>query len=108
MTWPDYLVNKQILDQLIKNYQNQPTFREDEKRFLIDFYNANKHVKDGEPNEISPRDLIQSTDFYIEPKRAWYILNKWFAKDIYESGTSSDLGWLTAEGERFAAWLAEQ
>ena len=64
----------------------------DEAQFLIDIY---EKCKD---SSLSPRDVINESDFYMHPKRAWYILSKWSKKDWYGWGVTLDLGWLTANG----------
>ena len=81
--------------------------KEDEKRFLIDLYNANKHVTGGNITEVTPRDIINSLDFYIHYKRAWYILGKWSGNGWYDYGCTLDLGWLTEEGKSIAKGLSE-
>lgn len=83
--------------------------KEDEKKLLIDVYQKcqnnmtkNPLTQQGRP---WPRDLINSPDFYIHYKRAWYLLEKWSDKGWYEWGTVMDLGWLTREGESAAEKL---
>jgi len=48
--------------------------------------------------EIRVRDIINSVDFTMNYKRAWYILEKWSGKGWYDYGVSLDLGWMTEEG----------
>lgn len=62
-----------------------------EKQFLIDVYNQ-RHTL------LKPRDLINVVGFYIPPKRAWYLLEKWTNKGLYDYGVSLDLGWITKKG----------
>lgn len=69
--------------------------KEDEIRFLLDLYNKN----------ISPRELINQPDFYIHHKRAWYLLEKWSNKGLYDYGVTIDLGWLTTKGKKVAKEL---
>jgi hypothetical protein len=52
------------------------------------------HTTGGE----KPRDIINGHDFFIEPKRAWYLLEKWAGRGLYDYGTSLDMGWLTEKG----------
>lgn len=61
--------------------------KEDERHFLLDLYTRAK-----------PRDLINSSDFYMNHKRAWYLLDKWSNKGWYDYGVTLDLGWLTSKG----------
>lgn len=65
--------------------------KDDEKQFLIDIYNGLK-------NKLSPRYIINQENFYMNHKRAWYLLEKWTNKDWYDYGVTLDLGWLTDKG----------
>jgi len=45
-----------------------------------------------------PRDIIGdmlSRGMIERPKQAWRTLEKWWRKEIYEYGTTIDLGWRT-------------
>jgi hypothetical protein len=47
----------------------------------------------------TPRQIINSADFPIAPKRAWYLLEKFSGgRDWYDFGVALDLGWLTKKG----------
>ena len=89
--------------------------KNDEKRFLIDIYNKRNDTylgtwRTNDPNSINyitPRDIINSPNFYMHYKRAWYILDKWSGKGWYEYGVALDLGWLTPEGIQVAEELIE-
>lgn len=74
--------------------------RDDEKRFLVMI--ADK------PDGVSVRNLIQSEDFPIHHKRAWYLLEKWSDRGWYDYGVNLELGWLWDEGKAQAEkWRAE-
>ena len=45
----------------------------------------------------TPRDLINEPGFPIPHKQAWYYLEKWVHRGIYEYGVTLDLGWMTAK-----------
>ena len=73
--------------------------KNDERDFLLLIYskcpscNANCTV----------RDIINSNECPVQYKRAWYILEKWSAKDLYTYGVTLDLGWLTDKGIEMAS-----
>lgn len=50
----------------------------------------------GESGPVFPRDLARQLE--VAPKRASYLFAKWSTRGWYASGTSLDLGWLTADG----------
>lgn len=66
--------------------------KDDEKQFLIDVYNGLK-------NKLFPRYIINQDNFYMNYKRAWYLLEKWSNKGWYDYGVTLDLGWVTDKGE---------
>jgi hypothetical protein len=76
--------------------------KDDEKRFLVDVYDrcTTYYIKGGKniENHTTPRDLINEEGFYMNYKRAWYLLDKWANKGWYEWGVTMDLGWLTDSG----------
>lgn len=87
--------------------------KDDEKQFLIDVYE--NCVLSGETEVIfgilmecrtTPRDLINSDKININYKRAWYLLEKWCSKGLYEYGVTLDLGWLTDKGKEMAESLS--
>lgn len=75
--------------------------KEDEKRFLKDVY---LKCHDG----IRPRDLINKDGFYIVTKRAWYLLEKWSGKGLYNYGVALDLGWLEQSGKDLAQLISQE
>lgn len=88
--------------------------KDDERRFLIDLYNAENTPKGKEFNPIIgelinvtdlPRDIVNRAGFYMHHKRAWYLLEKWSNKGWYDYGTTLDLGWLTDKGKEIAKGL---
>lgn len=48
-----------------------------------------------------PRDIINSKGFSVNYKRAWYLLEKWSNKGLYDYGVSLDLGWITDKGIKY-------
>jgi len=74
----------------------------DEGEFLISVY---IHRIDGEGIHMTPREIINSPSFHTHYKRAWYFLDKWWDKGWYEYGVTTDMGWLTKEGENQARLL---
>jgi len=62
----------------------------DEKEFAINILLAF--------NCVSVRDIIAHSP--INNKRAYYLLEKWSNKELYEYGTTIDLGWLTEKGKK--------
>lgn len=72
--------------------------KQDEKDFLVEIFKTNK----------KPREIINSSDFEINYKRAWFLLRKWCDKDIYDYGVTLDLGWLTEDGECLALKLLQE
>lgn len=74
--------------------------KEDEKLFLMDVL---IRCWAG----FRPRQLINEPGFYMNHKRAWYLLEKWGRKDWYEWGVTMDLGWLTDEGIAKAKEMVE-
>ena len=71
----------------------------DEKCFMVALHEA------GGKN---PRPLINSDDFEMHYKRAWYLLNKWAEKGWYDWGVTLDMGWLTEEGVAVAEKWKEE
>jgi hypothetical protein len=49
--------------------------------------------------------LINESGFSIPYKRAWYLLEKWSDRGLYDYGVTSDLGWLTDKGKQLAIEL---
>lgn len=47
-----------------------------------------------------PRDIINESNFPFHYKRAWYFLEKWARKGLYNYGTSLDLGWIEEKGKK--------
>lgn len=76
--------------------------KEDEKRFLIELYQANK------TKQVTPLEIILSPGFYIPYKRAWYILEKWDRRGLYDYGVTLRVGWLTDKGKALAKDLSEK
>ncbi len=69
--------------------------KDDEKRLLkavLDSHGGSYNLHRGK----SPREL--GRDLGINPKRVRYLCEKWAGRDIYDYGTSCDLGWLTDKG----------
>jgi hypothetical protein len=79
--------------------------KEDEKQFLIDLYKSSLKLM---CKILSPRDIINSDNFKMNHKRAWYLLEKWSDKDWYEYGVCLDLGWLTDKGKEKAIELLRE
>lgn len=50
------------------------------------------------PTRKTPRELINELDFPLSYKRAWYLLEKWCDRGLYEFGVTLDLGWMTEAG----------
>jgi hypothetical protein len=73
--------------------------KDDERRFLIWIKNNVGSPYTNPPlTGTSVRELINRPDFFMNYKRAWYVLGKWADKGWYEYGVSLDLGWLTDKG----------
>lgn len=79
--------------------------KQDEKDFLIQYYQRNKGLY---IEKTSPRDIINEPGFKMHHKRAWYLLEKWAGKNLYEYGVTLDLGWLTEKGVKLAEELIEK
>jgi hypothetical protein len=77
--------------------------KQDEKNFLMQFFQRCQGKKLLE--QITPRDLINEPGFNIHYKRAWYLLEKWSNRGLYDYGVTSDLGWLTEKGKQLAIEL---
>ena len=77
--------------------------KQDEKDFLIQVF---RRCHGGNRLEqVTPRTLINEPEFTIHHKRAWYLLEKWSDRGLYDYGVTSDLGWLTDEGKQMAIEL---
>ncbi len=74
--------------------------KEDEKKFFItclrriSIYNNLKKIQ---KQILSPREIINLLDEYINYKRCWYLLEKWARKGFYNYGVALDLGWFEAD-----------
>jgi hypothetical protein len=77
-------------NKLLFLYKEGKRMTLDEKRFLIDIYNA---------KDKTPRHILEQGKFYFYYKRAMGILGKWSDKGWYEYGVALDLGWLTNKGK---------
>lgn len=56
-------------------------------------------AKENRENGKSVRQTISEIgDDVLPHKRAWYWLEKWSRKGIYDYGVTVDLGWFTGKG----------
>lgn len=58
----------------------------------------------GQLLEKIPRELINEPGFPMSYKRAWYLLEKWSGKGLYDYGVTVDLGWMTPAGMKVDPW----
>lgn len=66
--------------------------KQEEKELMVYLY-TNLVIRRGSK---SVRQLLE--DQSLPEKKALKILEKWSDKDLYEYGTTLDLGWFTSEG----------
>lgn len=74
--------------------------KEDEKKFFITCLRRiriTKNYKEIQKQLLSPREIINLIDEYINYKRCWYLLEKWERKGFYIYGTSLDLGYFEVD-----------
>ena len=74
--------------------------KQDEIDFLIQVF---QRCRRDSPDRTTPRKIIESDAFTMPHKRAWYLLDKWSDRNLYDYGVTIDLGWLTEQGEQLAA-----
>lgn len=69
--------------------------KDDEARLLSQAASGNP------PWGKNMREIVDEAD-YINPKRAWRILEKWTRKGWYQYGVGLGAGWLTEKGKAAA------
>ena len=65
--------------------------KEDEKLFFVLCFQL--RMKYG----IDVRNIISMLQPFINKKRLWYLLEKWFRQGFYDYGIRLDLGWFEIE-----------
>lgn len=79
--------------------------KEDEKQFFLECVAKIRNHGVQEERELWPRDLINTEGFPLNHKRAWFLLEKWSNRGLYDYGTTLDLGWITEKGNELAKHL---
>lgn len=65
--------------------------KEDEKLFFVLCFQLRMQYG------IDVRNIINMLQPFVNKKRLWYLLEKWFKQGFYDYGVSLDLGWFEIE-----------
>ena len=82
-----------LLKELYKEHLKKPEFKIDD---VFDFFKPLPYK--------TPRDIIENQSQYNH-KRLWYVMEKFYNKDIVDYGTSLGSAWLTDKGIELAKTL---